>query len=282
MNESNESSDQIYRNERMNQHGWPWLDHPDFIRHSLWFSHPDLQSDNRCRRKLIVAPYLKYKKTESFVLLIRMKLTRHTVLGLIAAVTAPGSAAFIGRASSAVAHRAKHVVSSNSNVDDIPVAEKVLRNPKWPPEWPYSDIDFARMDETEDTVFYSQPRLVYHIDDPAVSSLTKYYAENFKDGEDVLDICSSWVSHYPKDWKSGNVVGLGMNDYELSQNKQLSSYVVKDLNEEPLLPFDDASFDKVTCVVSIDYLNKPLQVVKEIGRVLRPGGECILSMSNRW
>jgi hypothetical protein len=211
-----------------------------------------------------------------------MKLMRRSMPVVFAAMTAPRSTAFLGRASLSVPNRVKHTVSSNNNVDDIPVAEKVLLNPKWPSEWPYSDADFARMDESEDTIFYNQPRLVYHIDDPAVSALTKYYAENFKNGEDVLDICSSWVSHYPKDWKGGKVVGLGMNDYELSQNKQLSSYVVKDLNDEPVLPFDDASFDKVTCVVSIDYLNKPLQVVKEIGRVLRPGGECILSMSNRW
>jgi len=77
------------------------------------------------------------------------------------------------------------------------------------------------------------------------------------------------------------VVGLGMNEYELSQNKQLTSYVVKDLNVDPTLPFEDDSFDKVTCVVSIDYLTKPLEIVKEIGRVLRPGGVCMLAMSNR-
>ncbi len=162
------------------------------------------------------------------------------------------------------------------------MAEKVLENPKWPPAWPYTENDFKRMDESNDSVFYDSPRLCYHIDDAAVSALTSYYAKNFKDGEDVLDICSSWVSHYPKEWKGGNVVGLGMNEYELSQNQQLSSYVVKDLNEEPVLPFDDASFDKITCVVSVDYLNKPLEVFKEIGRVLRPGGECLISMSNRW
>jgi ubiquinone/menaquinone biosynthesis C-methylase UbiE len=123
---------------------------------------------------------------------------------------------------------------------------------------------------------------VYHIDDFAVSALTKYYGENFKEGDDVLDICSSWVSHYPKDWKCGNVVGLGMNEYELSKNPQLASYVVKDLNNDPSLPFEDGSFDKVTIVVSVDYLNKPLEVFKEIGRVLRPGGQCLISMSNRW
>jgi ubiquinone/menaquinone biosynthesis C-methylase UbiE len=161
------------------------------------------------------------------------------------------------------------------------MAEKVLENPKFPDEWPYSEQDFARMDESSDAVFYDSPRLVYHIDDAAVSALTKYYSENLKDGDDVLDICSSWVSHYPKDFKGGKVVGLGMNAYELSQNPQLTDYVVKDLNKEPKLPFDDASFDKVTCVVSVDYLNKPQEVFKEIGRVLRPGGECIISMSNR-
>jgi ubiquinone/menaquinone biosynthesis C-methylase UbiE len=122
----------------------------------------------------------------------------------------------------------------------------------------------------------------YHIDDFAVSALTTYYAEKFKDGEDVLDICSSWVSHYPKNWKGGNVVGLGMNEYELSQNPQLSSFIVRDLNIDPVFPFEDASFDKVTCVVSVDYLNKPKQIFNEIGRVLRPGGECMLAMSNRY
>ena len=111
----------------------------------------------------------------------------------------------------------------------------------------------------------------------------QFYEENFKPGEDVLDIASSWVSHYPKEdvWKGGKVVGLGMNEYELSQNPQLTEYKVKDLNDDPVLPFDDASFDKVTCVVSIDYLNKPLEIIRECGRVLKPGGECYISMSNR-
>jgi SAM-dependent methyltransferase len=139
------------------------------------------------------------------------------------------------------------------------------------------------MDESDDRLFYDQPRLVYHIDDQAVTALTKYYAQQgLKDGDNVLDVCSSWVSHYPSDWKGGErVVGLGMNEYELSRNPVLTSYVVKNLNNDPTIPFEDATFDKVTCVVSVDYLNKPLQVFKEIGRVLKPGGECILSMSNR-
>ena len=40
------------------------------------------------------------------------------------------------------------------------MAEKVLQSPKWPPEWPYSEVDFSRMDESDDTIFYDSPRLV--------------------------------------------------------------------------------------------------------------------------
>jgi len=175
--------------------------------------------------------------------------------------------------------------SLNSNADDAnTMYERVLLSPQFPPEWPFTDADFLRQDETDDTNFYEQPRLVYHIDDFAVSALTKYYEQNLKDGDDVLDICSSWVSHYPSSpepWKCGNVVGLGMNDYELGQNKQLTSYNVQDLNKNPTFPYEDESFDVVTCVVSVDYLNKPKQIFQEIGRVLRPGGVCMLAMSNR-
>ena len=223
-----------------------------------------------------------------------MKVMRQTFLALLAAATMSRSAAFLAPKSSPAATTSRYLLGSTSSTgstllrhassssSNIPIAEKVLQNPQWPSDWPYSDDDFARMDEQDDGIFYDQPRLVYHIDDAAVSALTDYYSETLKDGDDVLDICSSWVSHYPKDWKGGNVVGLGMNDYELSQNKQLSSYIVKDLNKEPVFPFDDESFDKVTCVVSVDYLNKPKEIFNEIARVLKPGGECILSMSNRW
>lgn len=161
------------------------------------------------------------------------------------------------------------------------MAEKVLQNPQWPAEWPYTKQDLSRMDESSDSLFYESPRLVYHIDDAAVTALTNYYGQNFKEGEDVLDICSSWVSHFPPEWKGGNVVGLGMNEYELSQNKQINDYVVRDLNVDPTFPFEDESFDKVTCVVSVDYLTKPKEIFDEIGRVLRPGGQCMLSISNR-
>jgi SAM-dependent methyltransferase len=51
--------------------------------------------------------------------------------------------------------------------------------------------------------------------------------------------------------------------------------------QSPKMPYEENSFDVVTCVVSVDYLNKPLEVFKEVARVLRPGGKFIISQSNR-
>lgn len=159
--------------------------------------------------------------------------------------------------------------------------EQVLANPQWPEKWPFFPEDFKRQDESEDEQFYETPRLVYHIDDNAVGALTKYYRTAIKPGSDVLDICSSWVSHYPEDITRGKTVGLGMNKNELAKNKQLSEYVVQNLNVNPIFPFPENSFDVCTCVVSVDYLNRPLEVFSEISRVLRPGGLAIISQSNR-
>lgn len=143
--------------------------------------------------------------------------------------------------------------------------EKLFSRP-WPEEYPFPPQAFRRQDETDDGNFYADPRLVYHIDEGAVRSLTNYYKSEIKPGSAVLDICSSWVSHYPTDFpeKMERIAGTGMNAFELEANKQLSDYKPRDLNIEPTLPYGDAEFDVVTCVVSVDYLNKPLAVFKEV------------------
>ncbi|MEW5314613.1 MAG: hypothetical protein WDW38_006093 [Sanguina aurantia] len=163
--------------------------------------------------------------------------------------------------------------------------EQILEDPKWPAKFPFNASDFARSDEQADTVFYSRERLVYHIDDPAVGAITGYYDQNLpaSGSKDValLDLCSSWVSHLPEGWTAGRVVGLGMNEDELKRNKQLTEYTVKDLNADPKLPYADNSFDVITNVVSVDYLNRPIEVFQEMHRVLKPGGTAIMSFSNR-
>ncbi|GIL85525.1 hypothetical protein Vretimale_13351 [Volvox reticuliferus] len=163
--------------------------------------------------------------------------------------------------------------------------EKVLEDPRWPEKWPFRPENFQRYDESPDSFFYSQPRFVTHIDDNAINALTKFYGEVFPssglESVAILDICSSWVSHYPKGYTAGRVAGLGMNEQELSRNVQLTEYAVKDLNVDAKLPYANNTFDVITNCVSVDYLNKPLEVFQEMHRVLKPGGTAYMSFSNR-
>jgi len=140
---------------------------------------------------------------------------------------------------------------------------------------------FRRYDEAPDEEFYRTPRLVTHIDDRAIAAVMQLYREFFPEGGEILDLMSSWVSHLPPKIEYLRVVGLGMNEAELQRNERLDSYVVQNLNAEPRLPFGDAEFDGVGICVSIDYLTRPGEVLREVGRILRVGGPTIISFSNR-
>lgn len=154
-------------------------------------------------------------------------------------------------------------------------------------KWPYTPADFERHDSSPDTVFYQPSRLVTHIDDNAIAQLTRYYADVLPAKGKILDFCSSWVSHYPDELgpsiRSGDlkVVGMGMNKSELDANPILSQRIVKDLNEDPTLPSDLSDLDAATCVVSIDYLTRPVEVLKSIHQHMIPGSSVHLAISNR-
>ena len=140
---------------------------------------------------------------------------------------------------------------------------------------------FKRQDESPDEVFYSISRMVNHIDDATIKEVTRFYRENLKPEDELLDLMSSWVSHLPGDITYSKVTGLGMNQEELNANPRLDHALVHNLNDTPTLPFTDAGFDAVMIVVSIQYMTRPFEVFEEISRVLRPGGKCIISMSHR-
>jgi SAM-dependent methyltransferase len=146
---------------------------------------------------------------------------------------------------------------------------------------PLSEEAFGRYDESPDEEFYLLPRFVTHIDDRAIAAVTQLYRELFPPGGEILDLMSSWVSHLPPEIQYRRVVGLGMNEAELQRNERLDSYVLQNLNTNPRLPFGDAEFDGVGICVSIDYLTRPVEVLREVGRVLRVGTPTIISFSNR-
>src|SRR5262249_44267530 len=129
--------------------------------------------------------------------------------------------------------------------------------------------------------FYQQPRLVAHIDPGTIAALTQYYRDVLPDGARLLDLMSSWISHLPPERRYARVAGLGMNAAELDANDRLDVRVVHDLNRDPTLPFDNRAFDAVMIAVSVQYLTRPVEVFRDIARVLAPGGRVIVAMSHR-
>jgi SAM-dependent methyltransferase len=146
----------------------------------------------------------------------------------------------------------------------------------------FSDRPFSRRDEQADNRFYDNPRLVHHIDDTARDMVADVYKRFVKDGMQVLDLMSSWVSHLPEGVYPAGVSGLGMNRTELEQNPTLTDVHVQDLNGSPVLPYENESFDVAICSVSVEYLTRPLEVFADVGRVLKPGGIFVVTFSNRW
>ncbi|MGH2632523.1 MAG: class I SAM-dependent methyltransferase [Tepidiformaceae bacterium] len=148
-------------------------------------------------------------------------------------------------------------------------------------ESPFRPEHFQRVDESDDALFYAVPRLVTHIDDQAIAAATRFYATLVPDGGRVLDLMSSWVSHLPEERVYAGVTGLGMNGEELAANARLTDRVVQNLNEEPVLPFEDATFDGAVVTVSVQYLTRPAEVFAEVGRVLKAGAPFAVTYSNR-
>lgn len=148
------------------------------------------------------------------------------------------------------------------------------------PEPEFPERFFEREDETPDSLFYGEPRFVAHIDDETIAALTAYYREFLPPGSRVLDLMSSWISHLPDD-AYARVSGLGMNERELAANPRLTDAVVHDLNVDPRLPYEDAAFERAVIAVSIQYLVRPMEVFRDLVRVLVPGGRVAIAMSHR-
>jgi len=183
--------------------------------------------------------------------------------------------------------------STNTHKPKFPVRAYIPRHTTFP----YTERDFLRADESDDTDFYSAPRFVTHIDDNAIALLRQYYAAILPRKGRAFDLCSSWISHFPKELEGvaragktaakGNegegleVVGLGMNKRELDANPILKSSILQNLNVNPSIPASLAPLDATTCVVSIDYLTKPIAVLSTLLQRTKEGGTVHLIISNR-
>lgn len=146
----------------------------------------------------------------------------------------------------------------------------------------FSDDPFDREDDRPDNLFYSQTRLIDHLDANALSLVEQIYRRYIVNGMRVLDLMGSWKSHLGKGLRLDRLTGLGLNAGELENNDMLTDFIVHDLNNTPVIPLPDSSYDAVICTVSVEYLTQPVAVFRQVARILKPGGRFLLTFSNRW
>ena len=114
-----------------------------------------------------------------------------------------------------------------------------------------------------------------------VAAPLELYREILPPGGAILDLMSGWVSHLPPEIPYSRVVGLGVNARELAENPFLDEWRVQDLNRNPCLPWGTAEFDGAAICVSVQHLTRPCEVIREVGRVLKPRAPLIVTFSDR-
>ena len=88
------------------------------------------------------------------------------------------------------------------------------------------------------------------------------------DAHDVVDVYCGARPYEPLFPPGTNYVGLDVDD----------AYGCADVVSDEFLPFPDASFDLCLCTQAFYFVPDPRRGVAELGRVLRPGGQALLTL----
>jgi SAM-dependent methyltransferase len=75
------------------------------------------------------------------------------------------------------------------------------------------------------------------------------------------------------------VVGIDLDFPHLRKHRNISRRALASLKA---LPFQDGSFDLITCNMVVEHLPAPLPIFREMARVLAPGGRLMVHTPNTW
>jgi SAM-dependent methyltransferase len=103
-----------------------------------------------------------------------------------------------------------------------------------------------------------------------------------KDGERVLDVaCGGGELSLQISERGCNVYGIDISEEGINQAKRLAErekiaarFEVADAQH---LPYQDSFFEKVVCSSSLEHFTKDVEGLKEMNRVLKPGGTLVLT-----
>ena len=146
---------------------------------------------------------------------------------------------------------------------------------KWPPAWPFPP-DFLEvvLDEDKSKSFSFAPA--------QVAEFQKHLSFFVTPGMSVLEIGAQTDSLLTPMEGKVKVERLALTDKAFS--KTASSKVFSLQNDgvsEVVMPFDKEAFDTVLFSTAVESLVEPRDVFREIWRVLKPGGRCIVCFSGK-
>ena len=143
--------------------------------------------------------------------------------------------------------------------------------------------------EYGDSVFFDQypfqqadnhKFLTPQFDSISSKKIVQLYSQLLPKHSKVLDLMSSEFSYLSDTYETGLLNGIGFDEDALSANERLDTYQVQDLNIDTTLPFKTNSFDDAICTLSIESLNDPLKIMREVARVVNSGGKFIITFSD--
>ncbi len=111
------------------------------------------------------------------------------------------------------------------------------------------------------------------------------YNGKFHHGQEVLDAAGGdsplqYIIAYGK----VNIINIDIDPSRVhSQQHPLIKRVTGDIRD---IPYPDNHFDRVMCISALEHIERPAEAIKELWRVLKPGGRLLVTMDvahyKRW